>query len=58
MTARTENRPNAAGTDPASGRRPGARRPGRTSRTQLKLFEAAMVIMSEKGPTQIGRAHV
>lgn len=27
------------------------RRPGRTSRTQLKLFESAMVIMSEKGPT-------
>ncbi|WP_238147528.1 MULTISPECIES: TetR/AcrR family transcriptional regulator [Micrococcaceae] len=27
------------------------RRPGRTNRTQLKLFEAAMVIMSEKGPT-------
>ena len=52
MTARTENRPDAAGTAPASGRRPGARRPGRTSRTQLKLFEAAMVIMSEKGPTQ------
>lgn len=27
------------------------RRPGRTNRTQLKLFESAMVIMSEKGPT-------
>lgn len=27
------------------------RRPARSSRTQLKLFEAAMVIMSEKGPT-------
>lgn len=52
MTARTENRPDAAGTASASGRRPGARRPGRTSRTQLKLFEAAMVIMSEKGPTR------
>ncbi|MDN5618752.1 MAG: TetR/AcrR family transcriptional regulator [Kocuria sp.] len=27
------------------------RRPGRTNRTQLRLFESAMVIMSEKGPT-------
>lgn len=30
---------------------PATRRSSRTSRTQLRLFEAAMVIMSEKGPT-------
>lgn len=29
----------------------GARRPGRTSKTQLKLFRAALEIMSKKGPT-------
>lgn len=28
-----------------------SRRPGRTNRTQLKLFQAALEIMSEKGPS-------
>ena len=44
--------PEASASRGASASRPAPRRrPARSSRTQLKLFEAAMVIMSEKGPT-------
>ena len=51
----TEPREPAAAADayaypePAVGAR--TRRPGRTNKTQFKLFQAALEIMSEKGPT-------
>lgn len=52
MTTRIDHTLAAAGPGRSCGTTGSRRRPGRTSRTQLKLFEAAMVIMSEKGPTQ------